>query len=141
MSLRLYDKRGPIFTGNSGVFQSISLFKLQAPIQSLHQKFITMATQTLPAEDVASYDYLIVGGGTAGCVVASRLAEYLPKKRILLIEGGPTDVGDNRVLLLNDRIKTISTDLDYGYTSVPQPNGMYPVPLSIEAMSNHELRQ
>ncbi|KAH7011224.1 hypothetical protein EDB80DRAFT_384879 [Ilyonectria destructans] len=82
-----------------------------------------MATQILPAADVASYDYLIVGGGTAGCVVASRLAEYLPKKRILLIEGGPTDVGDNRVLLLNDRIKTIGTDLDYGYTSVPQPNG------------------
>lgn len=100
-----------------------------------------MTTQTLTVDDVASYDYLIVGGGTAGCVVASRLAEYLPKKRILLIEGGPTDVGDNRVLLLNDRIKTIGTDLDYGYTSVPQPNGMYPVLLIIDAMPNHVFRQ
>ncbi|EEU41761.1 uncharacterized protein NECHADRAFT_54093 [Fusarium vanettenii 77-13-4] len=82
-----------------------------------------MTTQTLPAGSTNSYDYLIVGGGTAGCVVASRLSAYLPKKRILLIEGGPFDVGDDRVLVLKDRIQTIGTDLDYGYTSVPQPNG------------------
>lgn len=118
-----------------------SPFQLQVPIESLRQNFITMATQTLPTADVASYDYLIVGGGTAVCVVASRLAEYLPKKRILLIEGGPTDVGDNRVLLLNDRINTIGTDLDYGYTSVPRPNGMSPAPPLIYAMSNYALRQ
>lgn len=85
-----------------------------------------MTTQTLPADSANGYDYLIVGGGTAGCVVASRLSAYLPKKRILLIEGGPSDVGDNRVLILKDRIQTIGTDLDYGYTSVPQPNGWYP---------------
>ncbi|KAH7252959.1 hypothetical protein FSOLCH5_013802 [Fusarium solani] len=82
-----------------------------------------MTTQTLPSDSANGYDYLIVGGGTAGCVVASRLSAYLPKKRILLIEGGPSDVGDNRVLILKDRIQTIGTDLDYGYTSVPQPNG------------------
>ncbi|KAJ4172849.1 hypothetical protein NW754_003053 [Fusarium falciforme] len=82
-----------------------------------------MTTQTLPADSANGYDYLIVGGGTAGCVVASRLSAYLPNKRILLIEGGPSDVGDNRILILKDRIQTIGTDLDYGYTSVPQPNG------------------
>lgn len=54
-------------------------------------------------------------------MVASLLAKYLPKKRILLIEGGPTDVGDDRVLVLKDRIQTIRTHLDYDYTSVPQP--------------------
>jgi choline dehydrogenase-like flavoprotein len=85
-----------------------------------------MTTQTLPSDSANGYDYLIVGGGTAGCVVASRLSAYLPKKRILLIEGGPSDVGDDRVLVLKDRIQTIGTDLDYGYTSVPQPNGWYP---------------
>ncbi|KAH7339233.1 hypothetical protein BKA66DRAFT_577306 [Pyrenochaeta sp. MPI-SDFR-AT-0127] len=82
-----------------------------------------MTTQSLPVDYSNGFDYLIVGGGTAGCVVASRLAEYLPNKRILLVEGGPSDVGDDRVLILKDRIQTIGTDLDYDYDSEPQPQG------------------
>lgn len=33
------------------------------------------------------YDYVVVGGGTAGCAVAARLAED-PDRQVLLIEAG-----------------------------------------------------
>ena len=39
------------------------------------------------------YDYIVVGGGSSGCVVASRLSDN-PKHRVLLIESGRRD--DNR---------------------------------------------
>jgi len=82
-----------------------------------------MTTTQLPAADVNSYDYLIVGGGTAGCVIASRLAEYLPCKRILLIEAGPSDFMDDRVLNLKDWLSLLGGELDYDYGTTDQPMG------------------
>ncbi|MGO1074983.1 GMC family oxidoreductase [Inquilinus sp. CA228] len=42
-------------------------------------------------EAVNTFDYIVVGGGSTGCVVASRLSED-PDARVLLVEEGPRDL-------------------------------------------------
>ncbi|GAB7047244.1 GMC family oxidoreductase [Catenuloplanes indicus] len=68
------------------------------------------------------YDIVIVGGGTAGSVLAGRLSED-PDLRVCLIEGGPSDVGDARILRLRNWINLLESEFDYDYRTVPQPRG------------------
>ena len=82
-----------------------------------------MTTTKLSASEADSFDYLIIGGGTAGCVIASRLAEYLPRKKILLIEAGPNDFMNDKVLNLKDWLNLLGGELDYDYATTEQPNG------------------
>ena len=42
---------------------------------------------TAPKGAPQAFDFIVVGGGTAGCVVAGRLAEN-PKVSVLVIEAG-----------------------------------------------------
>jgi len=78
----------------------------------------------ISALEANSYDYVVVGGGTAGCVIASRLAQFLPNQRILVIEGGPSDFKDDRVLKLKEWLNLLGSEFDYDYPIVEQPNGI-----------------
>ncbi|PSS13125.1 hypothetical protein M430DRAFT_36272 [Amorphotheca resinae ATCC 22711] len=82
-----------------------------------------MTTEYISSSQVNDYDYVIVGGGTAGCVIASRLSEYLPQKKILMIEAGPSDFNNDRVLKLSQWLTLLGGDLDYDYGTTEQPNG------------------
>jgi choline dehydrogenase-like flavoprotein len=66
------------------------------------------------------YDYVIVGAGSAGCVLAARLSED-PDVSVLLLEAGPPDVNQNIHVPLG-YLKLARTEVDWDYDSAPEPN-------------------
>jgi choline dehydrogenase len=66
------------------------------------------------------YDYVIVGAGSAGCVLAARLSED-PETSVLLLEAGPPDVKENIHVPLG-YLQLARTDVDWDYCTAPEAN-------------------
>jgi choline dehydrogenase len=66
----------------------------------------------------AVFDYVIVGAGSAGCVLANRLSED-PDVRVLLLEAGPPDTNQNIHVPLG-YLKLGATEVDWDYHSAPE---------------------
>jgi choline dehydrogenase len=77
-------------------------------------------TTSPPASPRVSYDYVVAGAGSAGCVLASRLSED-PSVRVLVLEAGPADQLDEiRIPLMATRL--LGSDIDWDYRIEPQEN-------------------
>lgn len=69
--------------------------------------------------DDLTYDYVIAGAGSAGCVLANRLSENGSK--VLLIEAGPPDAHPAIAVPLRVR-ELFGSEYDWGYRTTKQSN-------------------
>jgi len=83
------------------------------------------------SDQATSYDYIVVGAGSAGAIVAARLSED-PGTRVLLIEAGPEDRNLwSRVPLGFGKIIFDRDYMWWNHTTEPEPglnNKQYPLP-------------
>ena len=66
------------------------------------------------------YDYVIVGAGTAGCVLAARLSEDRHVRVLLLEAGGPDKKKEIRIPLAFSKL--FRSEIDWNYSTEPEPH-------------------
>lgn len=67
-----------------------------------------------------SADYVIIGGGLAGCTLAARLHQGNPDLCVIIIEAGPNVAGNPLTIVPLACFGVHHSGLDYAYTTVPQ---------------------
>ncbi len=68
-----------------------------------------------------NFDYVIVGGGPAGCALAARLADARPDWRVAIIEAGPARGGAASDIPMGLALMVASKSArNYAYETVPQ---------------------
>lgn len=70
-----------------------------------------------PTQD--QVDFIVVGGGTAGLVVAARLTVH-PDVSVLVLESGNNALQDPRIAVPALWSAILGTDLDWDFVTTPQ---------------------
>ncbi|KAH9934261.1 uncharacterized protein B0H18DRAFT_1114998 [Fomitopsis serialis] len=72
-----------------------------------------------------AYDYVVIGGGTAGLTAASRLVEGFPDRSVLVLEAGLPNLDDPRILLGGQFGGTFGDPkYDWIFTTKPQKHSL-----------------
>lgn len=88
---------------------------------ALHFYFSKTSERGLPliTKFNSTYDFIIVGGGTAGCVLAGRLSED-NDVTVLLVEAGGSDWGNPNIDIPGLAPSNMKTEIDWNYFSERQ---------------------
>jgi choline dehydrogenase-like flavoprotein len=71
------------------------------------------------AAQIEEYDFIVIGGGTSGLVVAARLTKN-PEISVLILEAGGNYLQDPRVQVPAGWRSLIGSDADWGFKTSPQ---------------------
>lgn len=63
------------------------------------------------------YNYILVGGGTASCVLAKRLLDANPDHKVLVLEAGSSDYDDRFIRIPAGIGRLFKSDKDWDFTS------------------------
>lgn len=73
------------------------------------------------ADATSSYDFIVVGGGTAGIAIATRLSQNLPHFSILLVEAGPDGRDSPSIYIPGRKGTALGTIYDWNFVSSSFP--------------------
>lgn len=98
------------------VVQLLTFAVLALQRQLYHNRGLDLGNSTNASTFVvqAEYDFIIVGGGTAGCIVASRLSEVQNVSVLLLEAGGPSTITSDMMAAF------AYFNYNWGYQTTPQ---------------------